>query len=217
MTQEEGLLPQVSELTVSGNEHASTVSLRHLADVRAGESLLSVDLDAIVGGVLRHPWVASATVRRVFPDRLEVEVQEHETAMLVVQRGLYRVSADGTLFARARSHALDLPVLTGLDPDLADASPVAARGVIRQALRILAFVGESDAFSLDQVSEVAFDNDLGFSLVLRNHSRVHLGYRDPAVQAGRLSDLLAAGLDLSLPHEVDLDLDMMAVARPLPL
>lgn len=215
VAQGEGLLPRVTALTVTGNVRASTVSLRHLADVRAGDSLLTVDLDAVVDGVTRHPWVASANVRRVLPDKLHIEVQEHETAMLVLLRGLYRVSSDGTVFARARSSELDMPVLTGLDPDLADAGPVAARGVIRQALRTLTLLEETGALSQDRVSEVAFDTDLGFSLVLRNGGRVHLGYQDPALQAGRLADLQAAGLDISRPHEVDLDLNGLALATPL--
>jgi len=213
--QGEGLLPRVTELTVTGNDRASTVALRHLADVRDGASLLTVDLDAVVAGVTRHPWVASATVRRVLPDQLHITVTEHETAMLVLLRGLYRVADDGTVFARARSHELDLPVLTGLDPAVADDSPVAARGVIRQAQRTLSLLEDARALDLDQVSEVAFDLDLGFSLVLNNGSRILLGYRDPALQAGRLADLRAAGLDLSRPHEVDLDLAGLALAMPL--
>jgi cell division septal protein FtsQ len=215
VVQGEGLLPRVSELTVGGNDKASTVALRHLADVRDGASLMTVDLDALVEGVSRHPWVASATVRRVFPDSLHVIVTEHETRMLVLLRGLYRVDHTGDMFARARSTELDLPVLTGLDPAVADESPVAARGVVRQALRTLALLEATGAADLDQVSEVAFDLDLGFSLVLRNGSRIHFGYQDPALQARRLADLRAAGLDLSLPHEVDLDLSGMALATPL--
>ncbi len=213
--QGEGLLPRVGELTVSGHERASAVSLRHLADVRDGDSLLTVDLDAVVEGVTRHPWVASATVRRVFPDQLHITVTEHDTALLVMQRGLYRVDSEGSIFARARSHELDLPVLTGLDPEIADHSPVAARGVIRQGLRTLALLDSSGAVSEDLVSEVHYDLELGFTVILRSGSRVVLGYQDPALMARRLTDLQAAGLDLSSPHEVDLDLDGLALARPL--
>ncbi len=215
LSEGEAALPRVSDITVEGNHRASTISLRHLADVRAGDSLLTADLDQVVAGVNRHPWVESATVRRIFPDRLHVTVVEHDTALLLLQRGLYRVSADGEIFARARSADLDLPVLTGLDPDLADASPAAARGVLRQALRTVEVLEETAALPVEDISEVAFDPDLGFSLVLRNGSRLHLGYRDPAVQASRLIAMTGAGLDLTSPHEVDLDLDGLAVATPL--
>jgi cell division septal protein FtsQ len=215
LTQQVSLMPRVTELSVSGNRHASSVALRHLADVRVGDSLAFVDLDAVVEGVSQHPWVASATVRRVFPGKLSITVVEHQTEMLLLADGLYRVAGDGTVFAKARSSDLDLPILTGMGPDLAGASPVAARGVVRQALRLLSLVEESGAVPLNQVSEVRFGTDLGFSLILRNGSRIHFGYQDPAIQTNRLAALRTVGLDLSRAHEVDLDLDGMAIVTPL--
>ena len=52
-------------------------------------------------------------------------------------------------------------------------------------------------------------------LHLRNHSRIHLGFRSPQDQMTRLEQMLRQGLDLTTVLEVDLDMDDMAVATPL--
>ncbi len=206
---------RVQEIDVVGNVRSGTVAVRHLANVREGERLLAVDLSEVIDGVLRHPWISRASVRRVFPSTLVVEVEEHQPALLLSYRGLYRISQEGTLFARARSSDLDQPLLTGIDPELIDRQVAVARRIVGDALDILHAVEASESLSVDDLSEIHFDEFLGFSLRLRNGGRVHLGYREAAGQLQRLGAMVRAGLDLSSPHEIDLDLDGLAVATPI--
>ena len=128
---------RVQEIDVVGNVRSGTVAVRHLANVREGERLLAVDLSEVIDGVLRHPWISRASVRRVFPSTLVVEVEEHQPALLLSSRGLYRISQEGTLFARARSSDLDQPLLTGIDPELIDRQVAVARRIVGDALDIL--------------------------------------------------------------------------------
>ena len=80
---------------------------------------------------------------------------------------------------------------------------------------MLASVNASSAVGADALSEIRFDEKLGFSLHLRNHSRIHLGFRSPERQMARLEQMLRKGLDLSAKLEVDLDLEEMAITTPL--
>ncbi|MCB9761954.1 MAG: FtsQ-type POTRA domain-containing protein [Alphaproteobacteria bacterium] len=209
-------IARVNTVEVVGNERATELAVRHLADVRLGAPLLLLDLEQIVDDVVRHPWVAEATVSRHFPGTLRVEVREHHDVMLLAHDGgLYRVNDQGEVFIRARSSDLDRPILTGLSDELVDHHGPVARRVVSSALATLHSVDGCDALSAEDLSEVHFDPSLGFTLRLRNGGAVHLGFQDPADQLRRLDAMVASGLDLSRPVRVDLDLDGLAVATPI--
>ena len=183
--------------------------------MRVGDRLLSVDLDRVVASVKRHPWVAEATIRRKFPGTVGISVEEHLPKLLLAHRGLFFVSSKGEIFVRARTLGVDLPVLTGVPSSLIDEQPAVAQRIIDEALMVLASVNASSALDSVDLSEIRFDRTLGFSLHLRNHSRIHLGFRSPQDQMTRLEQMLRQGLDLTSSLEVDLDMDDMAVATPL--
>ena len=206
---------QVSTVTVEGENRASEVSIRHLADIRQGERLLGLDLDRIVSAVKRHPWISEARIKRSFPDAVQIQVIEHEPVLLLAHRGLFFISDLGEIFVRARTLGVDLPLLTGVASQRIDEQPALAQRIINDALDVLASVNASSALGADALSEIRFDEKLGFSLHLRNHSRIHLGFRSPDDQMARLEQMLRKGLDLSAKLEVDLDLEDIAVATPL--
>jgi len=207
---------RVATVEVVGNHHASVVAVRHLADVHEGDALLLIDLNTVIRQVMRHPWVAEVEVERVYPGGLRVHVQEHEDVLLLSHAGhLYRVNPSGEVFLRARGDGLDRPVLTGLDDRLVEQYGPVARRIVLDALHILDLVGESGVIQPEDLSELHFDEALGFTLLLRNGGLLRFGFRDPAQQLLRLGVMARNGLDLSVPHHIDLDLDGLAVATPL--
>ncbi len=210
-------VPRVASVEVVGAQHASDTSLRHLADIRPGQPLTALDLNGAVAAVDRHPWVASSEVRRDLQGRVEIRVVEHQQAMLLlVEDGLFRVSTLGQVFARAHASDLDLPVLTGLDGRLVHEHASVGQRVVIEAVALLHALDGHASLAAEDVSELAFDADLGFTLRLRSGSAVHLGLLDPAKRLERLDRLVASGLDLQTPTRVDLDLIDRAIVTPLP-
>ncbi|MCP4804102.1 MAG: FtsQ-type POTRA domain-containing protein [Proteobacteria bacterium] len=206
---------RVSAVEVIGNVEAADVGVRHLADVTEGEALVFVDLEDVIEGVTQHPWIDEATVSRAWPDRIVIEVVEHTDVLLVAHQGLYRVNGEGELFVRARSSDLDLPVLTGLDDQLVERYPAVGRRIVREGLVVHGAVRDTNPDLVDELSEIHFDRQLGFSLKLRNATVIDLGFQPPAEALDRLALLRESGLDLSSPHEVDLDLVGLAIATPV--
>jgi cell division protein FtsQ len=203
--------PVVKKVEVIGNERASEVSLRHLADIREGQSLLSLNLDAVVASVSRHPWVRSVTVSRDITGTVRLSVSEHRAVMLLAHDGLYRVSDEGEVFVRARSDDLDLPILTGVDAELIEAHGYVAARIVDHALEILGALDGRAGLTPERLSELNFDRHLGFTLILREGSRIRLGFGEPAQRLDRLDAIVREGVDLSLPHEVDLDYPDLAI------
>ena len=57
--------------------HVSAVLLDQSVRQRLRGNFFTVDLDAVRAGFEQVPWVRRAMVRRVWPDRLEVAIEEH--------------------------------------------------------------------------------------------------------------------------------------------
>jgi cell division protein FtsQ len=74
------LLPErfpVSEVELKGNLKHTTKAEIEAALPRASGNLLALDLAELRAGVERLPWVRRVSVRRAWPGRLEVFVEEH--------------------------------------------------------------------------------------------------------------------------------------------
>jgi cell division protein FtsQ len=205
----------VEHVRFEGNARASEVSLRHLVDVRNGTTMWTVDLDRAGTGAAHHPWVRSATARREWPDTVVVTVDEYRPVALLASNGLRYVDADGTAFLAASSDDVDYPILSGIDPDLAEAHPDLPRVVVKTALHLLDDVDASGLFTRDDVSEVHFDASVGFSVQLRSGARVIFGLDGQQHELERLASLVRRGVDLHQRVLVDLAPESIAIVRPL--
>lgn len=219
-------LTRCHTVDVEGCGRADPAQIRHLADVALGAPLVRVDLAAAAAGVERHPWVASAQVRRAFPDRVVITVVERTPTALLLLDQLYLVDENANIFRRAEGTTVDLPLVTGIPAAWATEQPDLARRVVLDALAILSTAdGTSQPASeaapdqvgkipRNAVSEVRFDQRAGYTMVLRNGGELLLGFT-PNDALHRLGRLARQGVDLSLPHRVDLASPRLAVVTPL--
>lgn len=205
----------VQHVRFVGNERVGDIALRHLADLRTGTPLWRADLQRAVRGVERHPWVASASARRIVPGVVEIAVVEREPSMLLALDDLWVVDDEGVPFRRASSETLDFPVVTGVDPHWRTEAPARLRAVVWGARRVLD-AAAAEGIAEDDVSEVHLDPSLGYVLVLRSGARLVAGWQDPTPRLARIGALRAAGVDLTAPVQVDLDGAQVAVVTPLP-
>lgn len=82
-----------------------------------------------------HPFIAAASVKRIFPGRLEIVVHERQPRAIAVIGDLFYVDRSGATFGPLRpSDPRNLPIITGLDAD----APEGTRSwMLRRALRLL--------------------------------------------------------------------------------
>ena len=58
-------------------KHASRAQIEVLLARQGRGNFFAFPLDELRGAIERQPWVRAATVRRVWPDRLEIGIEEH--------------------------------------------------------------------------------------------------------------------------------------------
>jgi cell division protein FtsQ len=131
---------------VGGSEIVATAGLSH------GMSIWRVDPVAIEKKVARNPWVKRVLVRREFPRRVVIEVEEREAKAIAALGKLYYVDGDGYIFKPVEpGERTDYPLLTGLKPqDLKYPAAYAARQRIQEALRLNEAMGK-EPFALSEI------------------------------------------------------------------
>lgn len=117
--------------------------------------------------LLSHPWVRSVSVRKEFPDRLVVRIEERKPLAMINLDALYYVDEQGTIFKRLTAHDLkNFPIVTGFSrADLTARDAVTLQN-LRRTLELLRCT-ESGVLR-QNVSEVHFDAQEGYTLVTRD-------------------------------------------------
>ncbi len=104
----------VDAVVVHGAERTAADRVRDRAGIRTGEALLTVDAAGAAERVEELPWVASATVRRSWPDRVVVEVRERTAVAALAGTGRWLlVDGDGRHLARVRQPPQGVVVVEG--------------------------------------------------------------------------------------------------------
>jgi cell division protein FtsQ len=74
---------EITEVTVNGADHLTSEEMSVLAAVPQGSTLLNVDASSIENRVDRDAWVQKVSVKRLFPNTLEINVTERQIAAVV--------------------------------------------------------------------------------------------------------------------------------------
>jgi cell division protein FtsQ len=121
-----------------------------------------------IGHRLRtHPWVRSVSVRKVFPDRLVVRIEERKPAAMVNLDALYYVDEEGTIFKRLTAYdPKNFPIVTGFSRGELTARDAVTLQNMRKTLELLRCT-ESGVLR-QNISEVHFDAQEGYTLVTRD-------------------------------------------------
>jgi len=178
----------VSNVDVLGTlDYADRDTLQQLIEVHTRDGFYALDIDGIRHALEATPWVSAVHVRRVWPARLSVDVEEHEptarwneNALLSKSLELFyppQLDANNEEAMQWQSHFAGLPQLTG-----APGRHEAVLDAFRYYQQMLSQFG----VQLDALEE---DERLSQSMYLSNDVDVHLGYEHREVRLQRFIDV----------------------------
>src|SRR5437588_8367872 len=106
---------RIVSLALTGHKHMSREEVLAIAGVSGRRSLLFLDVEAAREKLKAHPWVADATVLKLYPDTLQIGITEREPFALWQKEGRVSVIADdGTVLDRYVAPRLArLPLVVG--------------------------------------------------------------------------------------------------------
>ena len=142
-------------------------------------SLFALDLDALRKSVELLPWVKAATVRRVWPDRLMIQVTERvPIAFVRIDDSTQMVDEEGVLL-ESKGEGLpnfDFPVLMGLEAGFENELLARNRKRIELYRRLIRELDDNGAGLSHDLSEVHLQDAGSVSIVLNDDTvLVHIG------------------------------------------
>ncbi|HEY2226547.1 MAG TPA: FtsQ-type POTRA domain-containing protein [Xanthobacteraceae bacterium] len=200
---------RIASIALSGERHVSREEVLAAAGVTGTASLLFFDVEAARDRLKSNPWIADATVLKLYPDRLQIGIKEREALALWQQAGRVSVIAgDGTVLEPyVNPRLLRLPLVVGV-------------GAAARAKEILALLdGYPDL--RDQVRASVLVAERRWNLRLRNGLDIRLPELNVAPALVTLAgldkdkkllsrDIVA--VDLRLPDRVTVQLSEAAAA-----
>jgi cell division protein FtsQ len=214
----------ITSIEVTGETHLSADQIRAALPVKLGDNVFATNLGRVADVLRATPWIASASVHRVLPHTLVVEVTEHAPVAMVDLGDLYLVDSTGQPFKRAQLETGDganLPVITGIDRATYEAAPAATAATITAALTALATWRQEP--SRPAIGELHLDAHHALTLRTYEHATaIQLGPLGPDLPV-RMHTFDAAWAELSEPERlraraihVDARIDQVTVALNTP-
>jgi cell division protein FtsQ len=179
----------VREIQVRGGDKVSGNEIVAIAGLRRGMSIWSIDLAGIRKKIAEHPWVRRVVVRREFPRRVVIEVEERRPRAIVALSKLYYIDQDGVVFKEVGpGEDVKFPLLTGLRTEQLTGADPSTRKRIQEALRLAEMMAQRS----HTLSEIHFAKPDRLVVYTTAYPiALHLGWGDWAEKLNRMERLLA--------------------------
>lgn len=159
---------RISSIALTGEKQLTREDILNIAGISGRASLLFLDADAARNRLKANPWIADATILKLFPDRLHIAVTERRAFALWQKDGRVSViSRDGVIVEPfVAPHVAHLPLVVG-------------EGANLRAAEFLTVMGGYPELR-DQVHAYVLVADRRWNLRLKNGMDIRLPESEPA-------------------------------------
>ncbi len=153
---------QVKKVEVRGCKKIPEMIILSLAKIEGMPNLFSLPLKEISKRVEAHPWVEHVNVRKIFPDRVLIHIEERKPIAILQLGEPFYIDSKGVIFSRVGDRdGYDFPFLTGLNRQMFEKEPTTAKQLIAKALEFLMVVDRENTSPLKEVSEIRMEKIFG--------------------------------------------------------
>ena len=208
----------VEQIEIVNLQRLKTDEIIAESNIKGGDNIFRLDLEAIGHKIEENPWVAKAEVGRVFPREITIRITEREARAIINLGYLYYVDGNAEIFkVLSADDRLDYPVITGIDRNYLINNPENSKKLLKNAMAVIDRLAERTVFSVEQVSEVHVDRDNSIALTtFRSGVPVQLGFKGYAAKLDRLEQIYPElepklqglkGIDLNVADRVIVKID----------
>jgi cell division protein FtsQ len=180
---------RVREVEVEGGRKITKESLLALTVMEGMPNLFSVKLKEVVKRLESHPWIEQVRVRKVFPNKIVIQIEERKPMAIIQLEELYYIDTKGEIFSPVGERdEYNYPYLTGLTRRVLEKDPAAAKRLITKALELLKIVGQEKLPPLEEISEIHMEKAFGIHCFTKAEGvEVKMGWEDFGEKLKRLS------------------------------
>jgi cell division protein FtsQ len=146
----------LKQIELTGAKRLTPARIEQLGGLEKGRNLFAFEAEAAERKILEDPWVASVRVTRQLPSTLKVELSERDAAAIAaVGDRLYLVTSQGEPFKLVEADdPADLPVLTGIAPEMLARDRAWALERFKAALELIKDFEKQPSSRIQPVEEV---------------------------------------------------------------
>jgi len=204
---------RIRDIQVRGCGKIAKESLLSLASLEGMPNLFTVRVKDIGKRLESHPWIETVGVRKVFPNRLMIDVQERKPIAIIQLEDLYYIDAKGVIFARVGDRdRYNYPIVTGLSREALEREPEETKQSVTKAMELLWMAEKERLDPLVDISEIHLEKISGIQCITKAGGvRVDMGWDDFGEKLKRVSmvwadlqkrKISAVSIDCSDPNRV---------------
>ncbi len=151
----------IKTVTVEGAARLTPEMVAKAGGVAVGQNVFALDLAEARSKIEKEPYVLHAVVTRKLPNTISIQVTEREPALLVaIGEALYVATREGEIFKEvSEGDPTDLPLLTGIRPEMVVSDREGATLLVRRALDVIEELDKTSIPKRYPVQEVHLDKD----------------------------------------------------------
>lgn len=197
-------------LQLEGVRYANRDRILRIFEADLGRSVFLLPLDQRRLDLLAEPWIKEASVSRLWPNRISVQIAERKPVAFVKRTGGAEttvIDSDGSLMEAPPSAAFSLPVVEGVGPEVEEPARRLRIHRVERLIRNLGDhvreIGEIQATDIDNLKVMQPFRGRAITLVLGNKN-FRLRYENFLSMADQLLEKLpnATTFDLRLEEQV---------------
>ena len=183
----------IESIEVTGNQQLTAAQVIAGAGLAVGQNVFAVGPEEARKRLLQQAWIETASVRRRLPGRYSIEVRERRAVAIMAAGQLSLVSDEGQAFKTLEPNdPSDLPVISGLDPNLRTQDEQALSSALLSAVALLHDYQDAGLSRREPISEIHVESDAGLSLYVgADATYVRLGKAPFRQKLERLREVLA--------------------------
>ncbi len=191
----------INKINTTGIKYLSNEELSTWAGAIIGENIFQLDLRKFSKKLATHPWIHSASVRRVFPQGISIEIKERTPFAIIKLDKLYIMDNYGILLGPKTSNLTKLPLITGITvKDPIPGNNVADEEIIR-GLKAMHNLNRLSMFKKNPIESVHINSKSRITFLTKNKTvRV---YMRPGIVQQSLKNLTLV-IDTIEKHEPNL-------------
>lgn len=201
----------LKEVVFSGNKHLTDGELKAMIGLKGDESLLWLSGRELASKLSKSPWVRAVSLRKDFPWRLSVKVEEASPFALLEMRGhMFLVDYMGNLLEELKGDSIPfLPIISG-DPFKDQSNFLEALNLVRVTK------GKGFAAEKDHIEIIAAGTGSEGLTIRVDDIVVKIGYGEYEEKLGRLLELEDEIRKRGIPVDyIDLRFANKVVVKPI--
>lgn len=197
---------RVRQIEVRGCQKIGREALLSLASIEGMPNLFTLRLRDVAKRLESHPWIECVVLRKVFPNKVLIEVEERKPIAILQLEELYYIDAKGVIFSRVGDgDGYNYPFLTGLSRQAMEKETEESKQLIMKSLELLITAEKEKASPLGEISEIHMAKVSGIHCITKTEGlteglEVRMGWDDFTEKLRRLSwvraDLQRRGLSV---------------------